>query len=181
MDSPVWVQIASLVVVLLALLVSTYQVLLARRQTKSLQQTTEAALTAGQAEARHQILYANPDLMAWHLRTRGCEGRDEQDNRRRYFIIQKLISDEALFIGNLRGFISDESWHGWIDVVKQDACNPEARQIWPEIRFMYAEEFVRHIEALHGEIKSVSMSEPVTVDAEVTADRLRAEGSRESC
>ena len=58
-DSPLWVQLESLVVILLVLAVSAYQVWLARRQTLALQRTTEAAMTAGQAEARDSILYGD--------------------------------------------------------------------------------------------------------------------------
>ncbi len=136
MEDPVWVQVASLVVVLLALAVSTYQVWLARRQTAALQRTTEAALTAGQAEARHEVLYADPELLAWHLRNRNCEGSTPFENKQRYFLIQKLLSDEALYVGNRQGFISDETWAAWVEVVKADALVAEARAIWPATRYL---------------------------------------------
>jgi hypothetical protein len=147
-EGPVWLQVASLVVVLLALAVSTYQVWLARRQTVALQRTTEAALTAGQAEARHQVLYADPELLAWHLRNRNCEGANPFENKQRYFIIQKLLSNEALYVGNRQGFISDATWAAWLEVVKADALVPEARAIWPATRYLYAEEFAVYVDSL---------------------------------
>lgn len=148
MDGPIWVQVASLIVVLLALAVSTYQVWLARQQTIALQRTTEASLTAGQAEARHEVLYNDPELMAWHLRNRNCEGDNAFQNKQRYFIIQKLLSDEALYIGNRHGFISDQTWTAWVDVVSADALASEAREIWPATRYLYDREFTAYVDSL---------------------------------
>lgn len=147
-----WIQLGSLAVVLAALGVSAYQVRLAGAQTRTLartlQQTADSSVTALQTQARIAFLLEDPELLAWHLRSRGCEGRSYEQNKMRLYILTKLIAHETTYVGYQDGVISPATWSSWEAVVKTDVLMPEAREIWEPMRSLYAPVFVRYVDEL---------------------------------
>jgi hypothetical protein len=128
--------------------VSTYQVWLARQQTLATQRTVEAAITVTHAEARNAVLFEDPELLAWFLGYRGLKGSTAFENKKRLFIFQKLISDEAVYIAYRRGFISATDWAPWAEAVKSDVLVEEGRSVWPAIRNLYAAQFGEYVDSL---------------------------------
>jgi hypothetical protein len=140
------------VVVLAALGVSAYQVRIAANQTKTLvrtlQQTADSSVTALQTQARIAFLLDDQELLAWHLRSRGCEGSSYEQNKMRLYILTKLIAHETTYVGYRDGVISPATWSSWEAVVKTDVLMPEARDIWEPMRSFYAPVFTRYVDDL---------------------------------
>jgi hypothetical protein len=147
-----WTQLGSLAVVLAALGVSAYQVRIAADQTRTLvrtlQQTADSSVTALQTQARMSFLLEDPELLAWHLRSRGCAGDSYEQNKMRLYILTKLIAHETTYVGYEDGVISPATWSSWEAVVRTDVLMPEAREIWAPMRTFHAPVFVRYVDDL---------------------------------
>ena len=147
-----WFQLGSFAAVLVALGVSAYQVRLASIQTRTLartlQQTADSSVTALQTQARIAFLLEDPELLAWHLRSRGCEGSSHEQNKMRLYILTKLIAHETTYVGYRDGVISPATWSSWEGVVQADVLMPEAREIWEPMRSYYAPVFTRYVDEL---------------------------------
>ena len=145
-----WIQTLSLLLVARALIASIFQTRAvayqARQATKALQATTHQSFVHNQNGSREAFFLDRPELLSWHLSSRGYPDTNATENLRRLYALNKLDIHEYNYLSFSAGHFRDDIWAGWKNVMQEDLGQPEFREMWPVARRLYAPSFVNFIE-----------------------------------
>ncbi|GAA3925065.1 hypothetical protein [Actinoplanes auranticolor] len=145
-----WIQALSLLVVSIALVLSSLQVRHMARQSRtassSLRRSSYHALMAGQGELAALFLRDDPVLAQWHIRSRGFKVRDAAEAKRVAFVLLRLNMHEGTLLGHRDGVVSLEHWTAWENVIKLDLADQVYRDCWPVARTLYTRTFVEYVD-----------------------------------
>jgi uncharacterized membrane protein len=149
-----WIQSLSLLLVAGALIASIFQTRAvahqARQATTALQATTHQSFVHNQNGSREAFFLDRPELLSWHLSSRGYPETNAAENLRRLYVINQLDIHEYNYLSFRSGHFRDDIWAGWKNVMQEDFRQPEFREMWPVARRLYAPSFVNFIEEHYG-------------------------------
>jgi hypothetical protein len=150
-----WIQSLSLLLVTGALIVSILQTRAvahqARHAARALQDATHQSFVRNQNGSRENFFLDHPELLSWHLSTRGYPATNAAENLRRLFVLNKFEIHEYNYLSHKAGQFSDDIWAGWKNVMYVDFSQvPEFREIWPAAKQFFAPSFVEFIEEHYG-------------------------------
>lgn len=156
MSTSDWIQSVSLLIVVVTLAFSAYQLRLAATQTKAvvrtLHQTIDAANIAFQTQLQDLYLLRDPALLADHLRARGIEGVSHELNKRRLYAVTKMIAHEKAYLYISEGSPTAAQYESWELLLRADLIALAISEIWPAVRKYYSTSFARHVDELLDEI-----------------------------
>ena len=145
-----WIQSLSLLLVAGALIASIFQTRAvahqARQATAALQATTHQSFVYNQNGSREAFFLDRPELLSWHLSSRGYPETNAAENLRRLYVLNKLDIHEYNYLSFRSGHFRDDIWAGWKNVMQEDFRQPEFREMWPVARRLYAPSFKNFIE-----------------------------------
>jgi hypothetical protein len=152
-----WIQVATLIAVAVALLLNVRQNREVALQTRelirqnaaiaaSLQQSAHQALINQPTNLRAALLPDNPELLQWHLTSRGYPPGTHQQNLRRLYFMAKLEVHELNFVSYTDGLLADDIWVGWRNVMAADFADVEFRESWTAVKHLYAPSFVAFVD-----------------------------------
>ena len=95
---------------------------------------------------RATLLPGNPELLQWHLVTRGYPPGTHQQNLRRLYIMAKLDVHELNFVSYSGGLLAEDIWLGWRNVMTADFADPEFQESWAAAKHLYAPTFVTFVD-----------------------------------
>jgi hypothetical protein len=146
-----WIQVATLVAVAVALLLNVRQIQELTRQNSaivaSLRQSAYHVMVTDSPALRVSFLKDNPQVLAWHMATRGFTSGTHEQNLQRLYILARLEAHELNFTSHKEGLLTDDVWAGWGNVVKMDIADADFRETWRIAKHMYAPSFVTFIDA----------------------------------
>jgi hypothetical protein len=154
-----WFQALTLVAVAVALLLNVRQNREVARQTQeltrqntvilgSMQQNAYQAMLTYPTALRVSFLKDNPELLAWHLTSRGVPATTYEHDLRRLYIILKLETHEMCFVSHAQGLLTDDVWAGWWNVVNTDLMDPDFQETWLSVRHFFAPSFAAFVDGL---------------------------------
>jgi hypothetical protein len=145
-----WLQAASLIGVVVALMLSIRQLremsVQTRSMTRTLEQTVYQQQLRAHADYRSLFFKDDPQLLAWHLRTRGYPVRDPEGNRRTLYVLIKLDEHEENYLSYSGGFLPGDVWTAWLEVLKADFRVRDFKEVWVNGKRFYATSFVDFID-----------------------------------
>lgn len=151
-----WIQTLSLLGVVVALILGTLQLREVGRQSTALRdtlrQTAYEAMSMNHNEYRIAYLKDDPEMLRWHLESRGYPVSDVLGNKKTLYLLAKLDTHERSTLYNLDGLLPHDVWQGWLSVIKRDIDLPEFRLIWPNAKQFFAPTFVALIDELLAEL-----------------------------
>lgn len=146
------VQVLSLIFLAGALLVSAWQ----GRQ--MLRQSTEMAgelfndvstsLMQAHTDQRTTFFLSDPELLAWHLASRGYQSTTAFENKQRLYALVKFDTLESIHLRYARGTVDEAIWKGWLRVLNVDLCVPVFAEVWRNARQFYEESFARVVDSI---------------------------------
>ena len=159
MNTSDWIQAATLGAVAIALLLNLRQNREVARQTQELTQQNSVFLRSTQQDAyrvmvthpnapRVSFLKDDPEMLAWHLESRGYQPGTYQQNLRRLYVLLRLDTHELNFISHAQGLLTDDVWTGWWNVLKADFTDAEFYEAWAAAKHFYAPSFVTFVDEL---------------------------------
>ncbi|GIF20595.1 hypothetical protein BJ973_001499 [Actinoplanes tereljensis] len=148
-----WAQTLSLPLVALALFASAVQTRAMVQQTRfsatqsrhvadSLAQNAQIALTRNQTDHRAEFFRDDPELLEWYLSSRGYPTSAYENNKRSLYVLTRMDIHQLNFLNYESGFLANEFWGAWKNVVVTDLEIPEFADLWPTVRTFYAPGFV---------------------------------------
>ena len=147
-----WVQALSIPLVLTALIFSYLQVRAASRQARTavvaLERSAQVSLIASQSDLAANFLNHEPELLLWHIQTRGFAIDSPSEAKLIALILLRLNVHEATYLGYRDGVVGAEHWTAWESVVRLDMATDRYREYWPVARGMYAPSFVRYLDTM---------------------------------
>jgi hypothetical protein len=146
-----WIQSLSLLLVIGALIVSIRQTRAvanqARQATRALQDATLQSFVRNQNGSRETFFLDRPELLSWHLSTRGYPATNAAENLRRLYVLNKFDIHEYNYLAHSADQFSDDIWTGWKNVILVDFNQvSEFREMWPAAKRFLAPSFVNFIE-----------------------------------
>jgi hypothetical protein len=146
-----WIQSLSLLLVAGALIVSIRQTRAvahqARQATRALQDATHQSFVRNQNGSREAFFLDHPELLSWHLSSRGYPSTSAAENLRRLYVLNKFDIHEYNYLSHMAGQFSSDIWEGWKNVMHMDFDQvPEFREMWPVASRLLAPSFVKFIE-----------------------------------
>ena len=147
-----WIQIASVALVLASLAVGLSQLREIAAQSRamgaSLHQLAYGGVSNLATDPRLMLLPDDPELLSWFLRSKGFKATTPTENKRRLYVMAKLIQHETNFLNHCSGHLSDESWIAWKNVLQADLKIPVFQEVWRSSREVYAGSFAALVDAL---------------------------------
>lgn len=154
-----FLQIVSLLAVVVALLLNYRQARETARQARETARQVELAAAALRQDSYRQlvthgtslhtaVLAGNPDLLNWFLSGRGVPTGPHEQNLRHMFMFWRMDSHEDVFRSHQQGQLAGDAWAGWRAVVEADAATTEFRTVWPHVRHQYTPDFAAFVDTL---------------------------------
>ncbi|GAA2025559.1 hypothetical protein GCM10009839_24650 [Catenulispora yoronensis] len=147
-----WLQSISLLAVAGALIITVRQAREMASQTrsmsKSLEQSSYRRLIAANTSQRSVYLKDDPDLLAWHLGSRGYPEGNYEQNKQTLWLLVRLDQHEENYLENLRGMFPDGVWAPWVEVMRADFAVPEFPAVWSNARRFFSPQFITFIDDL---------------------------------
>ena len=144
------IQAAATGLVALALLLNVLQLREVARQSRaldnSMRNASYNALPGSKDDPRVTFFLDDPELLAWHLESRGFEVSTPHENKRRLYVLAKLNVHEANFVNHNARTLSDEHWQAWAQVISDDFAIPEFQEVWRKAKDLYSAPFVTYID-----------------------------------
>ncbi|GAA4572216.1 hypothetical protein [Planotetraspora kaengkrachanensis] len=145
-----WLQIVSVPLVVVALVLNGLQAREVGRQSKalglSLDQGAYQSLVKSHTDFRFTFFYDDPEMLAWHLTTRGYPCTSEAENKRRLYVLIKIEVHEENYVKHLRGLLDSDVWDAWLNVIRADFAIPVFLEMWPPSRRYFAPAFAAFID-----------------------------------
>lgn len=113
-----------------------------------LEQGANQMMVRNHIEIRASFLRDSPELLEWHLATRGYPTSSHSMNQRTLFALIKLETHETTFLSHLAGALSTEVWQSWTRVMEADLSLPEFYDLWPAARQFYVASFVQTVDEI---------------------------------
>jgi len=82
------------------------------------------------------------DLLRWYLSSRGYPTSTDEANKRRLYVLTRMDIHQLNFMNYESGFLGNEFWSAWRNVLVTDLRIPEFAELWPMLRTFYAPRFV---------------------------------------
>jgi len=153
-DLAAWIQAVSLIFVSAALLLGALQLKEVSKQSKALRESLNQAAYGSMIEtatdAWSGYFRDDPELLEWHLSSRGYKTTSPAENKRRLYAIVKFEEHEANFIAHQQGLIREDVWSAWYNVMEADFDIVEFREVWPVAKKFYAIEYTRFVDDRFG-------------------------------
>lgn len=109
------------------------------------------------SDPRIIFLLHDPELLEWHLKSRGYPSSTPAANRMFLYVVMRFDLHELNFLSNTDGLFSKEAWHMWSTVMDADLRIPEFRDAWPHVRPYYVKSFADYVSSRMEEMP-VSLS-----------------------
>lgn len=148
MTLALFLQIASLVAVLIALVANFWQVRGVMRQTREVGRQTHTTSLAVQKDAYMKMIRESESMARWYLEQRNIDAEDKEKNDRRIYLLLRLGVHESNYIAYDEGYLSEDFWLGWQGALKVDIGADEFQSVWFSVRHMYTARFQRLVEQL---------------------------------
>jgi len=139
------IQVVTLVTVIIALGLTSWQVRQMMKQTAVM--FTEVfdhayeSLMQAHTQQRMTFFLNDPELLKWHLTSRGYRSTNPLEDKQRLYALVKLEAHEAAYLRHLKGTIDDAMWRGWRQVLQTDLKVPIFADAWVNGRQFYDESF----------------------------------------
>ena len=163
------VQSVTILLLVTTIIVSWRQLKESARQTQELKAALKDSaylqMIQNQTDSRISFFLQYPDLLKWHLTTRGFETQGETADRIRLYVLVKLDMHENMYLKHLDGTLGHEPWAAWHNVMKCDFGVPEFQEVWNKVHVFYAPSFTGHV---RNELQ------PFTTIATATSETLPA-------
>ena len=147
-----WLQLASILLVVVALALNVLQLRevsnQSHAQASALNQLAYGGVANLASDPRFLLFPNDPELLTWYLKSRGFKATTPSENKRRLYVMAKLIQHETNFVNHTAGLLTDESWAAWFNVLRADLAISEFREIWSSSRDIYAESFAAFVDSL---------------------------------
>lgn len=155
------IQLATLVTVFIALGLTIWQVRQMMKQTAVMftdvfDHVSESLLQA-HSDQRMTFFLHDPELLSWHLTSRGYRSTTPLEDKERLYALVKLDTHESIHLRYLKGTIDDSMWQAWRQVLKADLNVPIFADVWVNGRKFYEASFA----AIVDEILAESAAEAV--------------------
>jgi hypothetical protein len=148
---PDWIQLASLVGLVLALFLNWLQFRHIARQTEHQAASTRQATLQGLLSFQNglsEAVFRDSELAAWHLSAKGFTISSDEEAKRIAFVFLRLNAHEGFFLSHRRGELDEQFWIGWERTIEADFTVEEYRRTWIIARNYYAPDFVDFIDLL---------------------------------
>lgn len=150
MQASDWIQTVAAALVFLALILNVLQLRHVANQSaalrRSLEQAAYGSLVDKHVESRTAYFLNDPELLAWHLSTRGYKSTSAERNKRRLYVLVKLEAHENNFLSYVAGLLNDEVWAAWRTVMEHDFAIDEYQEVWPVAKKFYAASFATFVD-----------------------------------
>lgn len=154
------VQSVSTLLVLIALLISLSQSRALVRQNKTmsteLSDSVYDSLMTAHISLRSTFFKDDPELLAWHLQSRGYRSTTDVDNRKRLYALVKLDLHEAIFLRHHAGAISLPVFEAWTEVLRADVGTPTFVDVWANGHRFYETTFQAHVDRMTSDLAANS-------------------------
>ena len=135
------IQIVTLLTVIIALGLTTWQARQMMKQTAlmftELTDQVSASLIETHARQRTAFFLNDPELLKWHLTSRGYTSTNPLEDKQRLYALVKLEAHELAHQRHLKGTINDSMWQEWRQVLKADLKVPIFADVWANGRQFY--------------------------------------------
>src|SRR5206468_11407485 len=89
------------------------------------------------SQQRTTFFLNDPELLKWHLTSRGYTGTNPLEDKQRLYALVKLEAHELAHQRHLKGTIDDALWQEWRQVLKADLKVPIFADVWVNGRQFY--------------------------------------------
>jgi succinate dehydrogenase flavin-adding protein (antitoxin of CptAB toxin-antitoxin module) len=155
------IQLVTLVTIVIALGLTVWQARQMMKQTALM--FTEVfdhaydSLMQAHTQQRMTFFLNDPELLKWHLTSRGYRSTNPLEDKQRLYALVKLEAHESAHLRHLKGTIDDAMWRGWRQVLETDLKVPIFADVWVNGRQFYDASF----EAIVDEILAENAAEIV--------------------
>ena len=122
------IQVITLLTVLVALGLTTWQSRQMVKQTalmvNELSDQVGDSVMQTHTHQRTTFFLNDPDLLSWHLTSRGYTSTNPVEDKKRLYALVKLEAHELAQQRHLKGTIDESMWEGWRQVLKADLRVP---------------------------------------------------------
>jgi hypothetical protein len=147
-----WVQILTLFFVAGALILSLWQGRQMLRQTMAMTgdlfNDVSTSLMETHTDQRTTFFLHDPELLAWHLESRGYRSTTPFENKQRLYALVKFDTHESIHLRHARGTIDEPMWNGWLQVLNVDLQVPIFADVWENGRQFYEESFAELVDSI---------------------------------
>jgi hypothetical protein len=112
------------------------------------------SLMQAHTDQRTTIFLDDPELLAWHLASRGYRSTTSLENKQRLYALVKFDTLESIHLRHVRGTVDDAIWSGWLQVLRVDLRVPVFAEVWENGQQFYEQSFARMVDSLLEEQKS---------------------------
>jgi hypothetical protein len=164
------IQLVTLVTVVIALGLTIWQARQMMKQTAlmftELFDHAGASLIEAHTQQRMTFFLNDPELLKWHLTSRGYTSTNPLEDKQRLYALVKLEAHELAHQRHLKGTIDDALWQEWRQVLKADLKVPIFADVWVNGRQFYD----GSLAAIVDEILAENIAETVPAAGATTPD-----------
>jgi hypothetical protein len=157
-----WLQIISLLAVVVALLLNYRQAReTAKQATEASKQVTVSTTMMRQDAYRQMTNYganfnailfqSGEDLLQWFLASRGIPTGTHEQNLRHMFMFVRMDVHESVYLSHKEDFLEDSAWEAWRQVLLADAATVEFRAVWRAACLHYVGDFRSYVDSIVAE------------------------------
>jgi hypothetical protein len=155
-----FVQILSLFFVAGALILNLWQGRQMLRQTATMTgdlfNDVSTSLMETHTDQRTTFFLQDPELLAWHLTSRGYRSTTPIENKQRLYALVKLDTHESIHLRHVKDMIDEPMWKGWLQVLEVDLQVPVFADVWENGHQFYEASFA---ELVNSTLKRQTASE----------------------
>jgi hypothetical protein len=166
------VQVISLLVVVVALLLSFRQNFITAKQAQeAVRQSTAAASSLHRESVQgmmqhvldftYNAMVRDPHLLSWFLASRGFPKVNRNKSNVYLFLWMRLGLHQSHYFEWVGGLITDEVWLYWRNAVQLDVASPGFEAVWQTVRNTFTRGFVECIEELRAANSTAKSPEEV--------------------
>lgn len=167
------VQILSLFFVAGALILSLWQGRQMLRQTAAMTgdlfNDVSTSLMEVHTDQRTTFFLNDPELLAWHLKSRGYRSTTPAENKQRLYALVKFDTHESIHLRHVKGTIDEPMWQGWLRVLEVDLQVPIFLDVWENGRQFYEASFAELVDATFKRQTPKEIESPVSGQSKAVA------------
>ena len=135
------IQLVTLVTVIIALGLTMWQARQMMKQTAlmftELSDHVGDSLVQTHTQQRMTFFLNDPELLSWHLTSRGYASTTPLEDKQRLYALVKLEAHELAHQRHVKGTIDEAMWGEWLQVLKADLKVPVFAEVWVNGRRFY--------------------------------------------
>lgn len=139
------IQTITTLLLIVTILLTYRQLRETAKQTKKIEATLQSSayqqMIQDQTNSRVSFFLQYPDLLKWHLETRGHTPAGETADRIRLYIMVKLDFHENMYLRHRDGSLTEEPWAAWHRVMQVDFTIDLFQEVWEKEKQFYAPAF----------------------------------------